>query len=145
MSESTISGAALAATKRRIVRVSREDGQVVANAVEVGDGMWSRFLGLMGRANVYPDEGLWLIPCRSVHMYFMRTAIDVIFLDKHHRVVRVLSRLRPWTTMVWPVWKAQSALELAPGTAERLAIRVGELLNLESPALARSNPGPMRP
>ncbi|MHB8556243.1 MAG: DUF192 domain-containing protein, partial [Candidatus Dormibacteria bacterium] len=120
--------AALAGRGEAAVRLA--DGRYLARRVVVARSVFSRFMGLMGRAEPEPDEGLWLVPCRSIHMFFMRTAIDVAFLDRQGVVVRAVSRMRPWSlrpigVTLLPVARAHSALELAPGTLERLGVGVG--------------------
>lgn len=110
------------------VSVGLEDGRRLAARVRVAKSSWARFLGLMGRRRLDPEEGLWLLPCRSIHMFFMRTAIDVVFLDRQGRAVRAVSRMRPWSlrpfsVTLLPVRSAHSALELAPGTLERIGFK----------------------
>jgi len=115
--------------------VSVAGGGEVVGRVTVARSVWARFLGLMGRPQLAADEGLWLVPCRSIHMFFMRTAIDVAFLDRQGVVVRAVSRMRPWSlrpvgVTLLPVARAHSALELAPGTLERLGVAAGTHLHL---------------
>lgn len=143
-----------------VVALRLSDGRYLVPRVRVARSHLSRFLGLMGRGSLEPEEGLWLYPCRSIHMFFMRTAIDLVFLDRQQRVVRTVSRMRPWslrpvTVTLLPVAGACSTLELAPGTLERLAVGEGEQLsqelagatgaNLEAlagvPAAANPSPG----
>ncbi|WP_162136917.1 DUF192 domain-containing protein [Alcanivorax hongdengensis] len=80
-----------------------------------------RLVGLIGRARLAPDQALWIPHCRSIHMFFMRFAIDAVFLDAHGRVLRVHAGLKPWRTAT--VWRARSVLELAVGTAADLGIK----------------------
>ncbi len=61
---------------------------IVERAV-IASSYWSRFWGLMGHRTLGEDEGLLIEPCSSTHTMFMRFAIDVIFLDKERRVVKV--------------------------------------------------------
>jgi uncharacterized membrane protein (UPF0127 family) len=92
--------------------------------------MWSRFMGLMGRETLPSGHGLWIEPCSSIHMFFMRFAIDVLFLDREGRVKRVLLRLRPWR--VSPVvLGARTVVELPAGTLRDKAL-VGQRLRLET-------------
>lgn len=117
-----------------------DDGRYLARRVVVAKGVFSRFMGLMGRADLDPEEGLWLVPCRSIHMFFMRTAIDVAFLDRQGVVVRAVSRMRPWSlrpvgVTLLPVARAHSALELAPGALERLGVAEGAHLDLVDAAV----------
>lgn len=90
-------------------------GAVLAARIAKADNYASRSKGLLGRDALNRDEGLWIIPCPMIHTFFMRFAIDVLFLDKNLKVLRVLENLRPWRLSPW-VWQAHSVLELAGGT-----------------------------
>jgi len=94
-------------------------GRLLAGRVTRADSALARARGLLGRDSLHRDEGLWLLPCRQVHTFFMRFAIDVVFLDRGLRVVRVCPALAPWRLSPW-VARAASALELAAGTAAGL-------------------------
>lgn len=61
-----------------------------------------------------PGEGLWLVPCESIHTFFMRFPIDLIYLDRHHRVKRVRTAVSPWRLSV--CFSAHSVIELPGGT-----------------------------
>ena len=114
-----------------VLRATTASGAVVADRVRVASGPWSRFVGLMGRRSLAAGEGLWLVPCGSVHMFFMRMPLDVVFLDREQRVVRIAAGLRPWRATL-PVRRAKSALELAAGTCAGVGLAVGETLTLGS-------------
>jgi hypothetical protein len=112
------------------VVVRAANGTVVARQVTVADRFGPRLMGLMGRAQLDPDEGLWLVPCNSVHMFFMRTPLDIAYLDRQLRVVRCVPEMREWQVKLLPVRHAHSALELAPGTLRRKGISEGEELKI---------------
>ncbi|MGH7610674.1 MAG: DUF192 domain-containing protein [Candidatus Dormibacteria bacterium] len=114
----------------RSVTVRTEQGQVLAREVKVGDGFWDRLVGLMGRSHLHDEEGLWLLPCRGVQTMFMRTPLDVAYLDRQQRVVRSFRELPPWRGH-WVIAKAHSALELAPGTLRQHNVEEGQQLILE--------------
>lgn len=80
----------------------------------VADTAGSRMRGLLGRPPLEPGEGLLLVPCRAVHTFFMRYPIDVVFLDRELRVLRVCSRVRPWRLRACR--RAQAVLELPAGS-----------------------------
>src|SRR5437763_16535808 len=80
----------------RVTRVLNGAGDVVVERCFVADKPWSRMRGLLGRSQLPVGEGLFLKPCGSVHMFFMRFPIDVVFLDRELSVVGVVSCLRPW-------------------------------------------------
>ena len=70
-------------------------GTCLARRVEVADSSETRTKGLLGRSGLEPDSGLWIEPCEWVHMFGMKFAIDIVVLDKNHRVVGVKANLRP--------------------------------------------------
>jgi uncharacterized protein len=112
----------------RIVSVTREDGAVVCERCVVAHSVLRRMKGLLGRRDLPAGEGIHLRPASSVHMFFMRFPIDVVFLDRDLRVVDVRENLRPWRVAARR--GAKSALELAAGEAERRGLRVGDRLAL---------------
>ena len=110
-------------------------GNVVAPKVAIASTFQSRRRGLLGRASLAPDEGLHLIPCRSVHTLRMKFAIDVVFLDRKLVVTKVAPNVkpgRPWLASR----KAHSTLELAAGVAVAKRIEVGDRLRFVPPAAA---------
>src|SRR3954454_6045063 len=124
------------AIQLRARNVSREAELV--SRLEVADSLWARFMGLMGRANMDPDTGLWLSGTNGIHMMFMRFAIDAVFLTKPdpardgvRSVLSVHSGLRAWIGIVPYVRGANSVLELPVGTIERTGTVVGDLVALE--------------
>jgi uncharacterized membrane protein (UPF0127 family) len=103
-----------------------DGGRVVCDRCEIADGPVTRARGLLGRNGLDQGEGLLLKPTFSIHTFFMRFPIDVVFLDKTGSVVDVVGRLRPWRAATRI--RARAALELAAGEADRLGIQVGERL-----------------
>jgi uncharacterized protein len=100
--------------------------------------------GLLRHASLPAGEGLLLTPAPSVHTALMRFPIDVIFLDKELRVVRLVERLVPWRTA--SARRARAALELAEGEAARRGVSVGDILSVvderdyDGPARVTSGP-----
>ncbi|MCH6267633.1 DUF192 domain-containing protein [Neobacillus citreus] len=92
--------------------------------INMADTFFKRFKGLMFRKNPITNEGLWIVPCNAVHMFFMKFPIDVVLLDKQNEVVEIHHTLRPWR-ITKPVKEAYSTLELPAGSAEELGINVG--------------------
>jgi uncharacterized membrane protein (UPF0127 family) len=113
----------------QVYRVETESGSLVAEHVEVADTIWSRFVGLMFRRELPPGHGLVIRPCNSIHMFFMRFALDVVFIDGDGRVVRVLDSIRPWRASSL-VRGAKAAIELPAGTAGRAALAPGTVVRM---------------
>ncbi len=92
------------------------------------DTSLARMKGLLGRHALKQGEGLIIRPCQSVHMFFMRFSIDVIFVDKVNIVVGLCPNLRPFNLS--PIfWKSACAIELPAGTIERTSTAVGDQIS----------------
>jgi uncharacterized protein len=109
--------------------VRRPDGTLVCDPCVVADTAPSRMRGLLGRDSLEPAEGLLIRPTNSVHMFFMRFPIDVVFLDRELTVKKIVEVLRPWRMA--GSRGAKAALEIPAGEAARRGITVGERLRLE--------------
>jgi uncharacterized membrane protein (UPF0127 family) len=97
--------------------------------MEVPRTFIGRGLGLMFRRRLAPGEGLWLEPCRSVHMFFMRFPLDLLFIARDGTVLRAVEDLRPWRVSP-AVWRARAVAELPAGTIAGLRIIAGDTLQL---------------
>ena len=95
--------------------------------VEVADSFFNRLRGLMFRKHLEVGHGLLITSCNSIHMMFMRFAIDVVYLDKDYTIIKIVRNLRPWLG-VSICLSASSALELNSGEAQRLNLQVGQKL-----------------
>jgi uncharacterized protein len=82
--------------------------------------------GLLGRDTLAPGEGLLIRPASSIHTFFMRFAIDGVFVDRAGTVVKVVSGLRPWRCAA--ARRAAAVLELAAGEAAARGVQVGDRL-----------------
>ena len=124
-------------------------GTSLADAVETAGSLWGRFMGLMGRRSLDAGHALWLPGDNGIHMFFMRFAIDAVFLGKPEagvagssgsagssgatggrRVVAAKRRLRPWIGLVPLVRTANGVLELPAGTIADTGTEVGDVVHL---------------
>lgn len=112
------------------MRLTKLDGTVVAEPLEVASSFFARGLGLMFRRGLPQGGGLLIHQCSGIHMMFMRFPIDAVFMDRANQVVKVYHRLPPWIGMVPLVWKADRVAELPAGTAQRLRLGPGDRLAL---------------
>ncbi|HKR99709.1 MAG TPA: DUF192 domain-containing protein [Candidatus Dormibacteraeota bacterium] len=101
----------------------------MAAELEIADTVWRRFIGLMGRAELPQGHGLLIRPCSSIHMFFMRFAIDVAFIDDEGRVLRAYHGIKPWR-LSRVVFGAKAALELPAGTLARAGVEKGSRLSV---------------
>src|ERR1041385_3301979 len=109
-----------------VVTLAREDGPVVCERCTVAATSLRRMKGLLGRSGLSPDEGMWIRPASSVHTFFMRFPIDVVFLDRDLVVRKVAPSVKPWRMAF--ARHSRSVLELSAGEAGRRGIAEGKQL-----------------
>jgi hypothetical protein len=102
---------------------------------EVADSFVSKLSGLIGRSSLAAGSGLYFPGTNSIHMLFMRFAIDVLFVgaprgDGAQLVVALKPNLRPWTGIVWYVRGARGALEVPAGSLAGTGLKVGDYVRL---------------
>ncbi|MGE5085504.1 MAG: DUF192 domain-containing protein [Bacillota bacterium] len=97
--------------------------------LEVAKSFTSRGKGLLGRSSLAEDRALWIHHCNSIHTFFMKFAIDCVFVDKNLKVKAVFQDVKPWR-LILPVWGASSVIEMASGMSSKLKISVGDQLNV---------------
>lgn len=105
--------------------INLDKGTVLAKKVYVAKNFFSRLRGLIGTASLENEAGLLIIPCSSVHSFFMRYPIDVVFLDHNNRVLKILYSLPPYR--IGPMVKgARKALELKAGVVSATGTEIGD-------------------
>jgi len=109
---------------------------VVATRCDVANSFLTRGFGLIPRSGLSEGEGLLITKSGSITMFFMRFAIDAIFLDRSMCVLRVAQNLRPWVPAIGAPRGSDSVLELPAGTAARTGTQAGDEL-ISSEAAAR--------
>ena len=103
-------------------------GTIIAHQVRRAKSPWLRTVGFLSRDAIEPDEGLWFDRCSAVHTIGMRSALDLIFLDKSGCVISVLRAAKP--NQAWlSAPGAATIVELGPSSSARAEI--GERLTLE--------------
>ena len=111
----------------RVLNLTRNT-QLAHNAQLAGNGP-NRRKGLLGRESLTDGEGLWIVPCEAVHTFWMRFPIDLVYLDRRHRVVKTRSNVRPWRLS--GCMRAHSVLELPVGTILQTETMPGDALTLD--------------
>lgn len=96
------------------MKVSISAGEIkISDNILVADNVLTRLIGLMFRKKPLAD-GLLLEPCQSIHTFFMRYPLDVVFLNHDNQAVKIIRNLSPWR-MTWIYFKAKKTLELPAG------------------------------
>ena len=76
--------------------VNRSSGAVLATTLLPAFDRRSRNDGLLGREGLPSGAALVLAPCQAVHTWFMRFPIDIVFVSKSGRVLKVKRAVGPW-------------------------------------------------
>jgi uncharacterized protein len=96
----------------------------LATNFEVADNPFKRLFGLMGRKHLPQGHGLFLRPCSSIHTFFMRFPIDVVFIDRDNRVVKLCPAVKPWRFVLGGKG-AHAVLELPAGALDGATLAAG--------------------
>lgn len=112
----------------RILR-NASNGRVLASRVMRAENFITRGVGLLPRATVADDEGLWIDGCSAVHTVGMRATIDLFFLDRDGRILKIVSGARP-NRLVISCARSVAVVELGSGSEPR-DVLVGDRLVLE--------------
>ena len=118
---------------------NRTRNSALATRLTLADTPQTRDRGLLGRDGLAPGEGLWIIPCQAIHMFFMRFSIDLIYIDRQKRVRKVKSNIAPWR--ISTCFTAHSVLELPVGIVRETGTRRGDLLEISPAPSLVSDPG----
>lgn len=103
---------------------------VLADAAEVADTSSKRRTGLLKHTSLQAGDGLWIAPCESVHSFFMKFTIDVLYLDRKHRIKKIRPEMAPWR--ISGCLTAHSVLELPAGTIARTGTQAGDQLEIKN-------------
>lgn len=99
--------------ERRLKITNQTRGTEMASSVEVADTAPRRSKGLLGRKGLQPGTALWIVPCESVHTFGMQFALDLVYLDKQNRIVKIRRNVPPWRMSL--CLRAHSVLEFPAG------------------------------
>ena len=110
--------------------VNAATGAVLAMRLEPAFDSESRRRGLLGRDGLDPEAAILIAPCNSVHTFFMRFTIDVVFASKDGRVLKVCRRLKPWR--IAASLRAHAAIEFDSSAGATEALKPGDLLAIET-------------
>jgi uncharacterized protein len=113
-------------------------GTMIAARAELARTFAARGQGLMGRASIGAGEGLVIDPEWSIHMFFMRFAIDVIFVGPDDRVVGLRRALPPWAPFAGVApWRGRYVIELPVGAIDSSETQLGDQIAIQESAGAQ--------
>jgi uncharacterized membrane protein (UPF0127 family) len=101
--------------------------QILLSDLKEARSFVARTKGLLGTNDLAIGSGLWIHRCNSIHTFFMRYSLDCIFLDKDMNVCKLVRDVKPGR-VVWPIWSADSVIEMKAGSLDQMSIYAGDLL-----------------
>ena len=114
-------------TKLRATNATR--GTVLADRADIADTSAKRRTGLLKHSGLASGEGLWIVPCEGVHTFFMKFPIDVVFLNRKRKVLKVRTNMGRGRIAL--SLRAHSVLELPAGRLAETGTQAGDQLELE--------------
>ena len=110
-----------------IINTTRQT--VLGERIRVAETTLSRMVGLLRDHCLEPGSGLLIYPTQAIHTVAMRFAIDVLFVDRHWRVVHVRPNMVPFR-MTGIHWRARCVVELPSGVIANTLTAVGDQLSV---------------
>lgn len=104
-------------------------GNIIASQGILADNFFARLKGLIGRKRLDEGEALCINPCKSVHTFFMRFSIDIVFVDKNGVVCLIVNDLEPYKVSRY-VASAKYVIELPNGKCKKSELEVGDKVDM---------------
>ena len=108
----------------RVVNATRKIE--IADRVELAGSGAKRSKGLLGRSGLGQGEGMWIVPCEAVHTFWMKFSLDLVYLDRQHRVAKIRRNVPPWRLSA--CLTAHSVIEFAAGAIRESDLQPGDKL-----------------
>jgi uncharacterized membrane protein (UPF0127 family) len=115
----------LRSPERAWTLVDADSGVRLAAQVTAAVDSATRRRGLLGRTEMH-DEALIIAPCNAVHTFFMRMAIDILFVTRDGRVTKAVQAVAPWR--ITASFGAFATIEMAAGTLARTGAAAGRVV-----------------
>jgi len=109
----------------RLTAINTTRNVRLTECARIADTFSTRLVGLLRDRQLEVGDGLWILPCNSIHSMWMRFIFDAVFLDKELRVVHLMQEMKPWRISKI-VFTAHSVLEVPAGLIVQTATQLGD-------------------
>jgi len=106
--------------------INKTNNSCIASDANIARTFSQRLIGLLLKKSISREEALIFYGVSSIHMFFMRFPIDVLYLDKEMKVLKIKHSLLPWRMSFCP--KASITIELPAGKAKTTLAKTGDTL-----------------
>jgi len=118
-----------------LIAMNTTRGVRLTECARVADNFYTRLVGLLRDKQLASGDGLWIVPCNSIHSIGMKFDFDAVFLDKNLRVVHLMSEMKPWR-LSRMVFAAHSVLEVPAGIIAQTATEIGDQFEMTRDSVA---------
>jgi uncharacterized protein len=112
----------------RFQLVNTRTGAAIADPVVGAFDPAARRRGLLGRDGLSAGEALIIAPTNAIHTFFMRFDIDVAFVARDGRILKIRAAIPPWR--VSAAIRAFAVVEMPAGALAAADTRAGDTLAL---------------
>ena len=102
---------------------------VLAQDIIEAKSFGARAKGLLGRTDLPHGSVMWIPRCNSIHTWFMKFSLDLVFADKDLKVCAVYENIPPWK-IIGPILKARSVFEFSQGSITKELVETGDQLHV---------------
>lgn len=104
---------------------------LISDNVNVAENFFSRAIGLIEKKSFPDAQALVIKPCNSIHTFFMKFPIDVLFVNKNNKIISIYENVKP--NRILPVhFNSKLVVELASGQIRVNNICLGDIIRIES-------------
>ena len=109
--------------------INKKNNKIVIENLLIANNPISRIIGLLFKKRLNESEGLLILPCKSIHSYFMQFNFDAVFLDKENKIVHLIKNMPSWKVSPF-VLSAHSVLELPAGIIDVNELELNDILEI---------------
>ena len=102
--------------------------QIEYGKAAMADTFWLRLRGLLGRT-FDSFDALILLPCSSIHTCFMKYPIDLLFVGRAMKILKIEENVQPWT-LHKGCSTSHLVVEFPAGKVKKLGIKTGDTLQV---------------
>jgi len=110
--------------------INKNNEIILSDKLKIANNPLSRMIGLLGKRKLNKGEGLYIIPCNSIHSFFMKFKFDVIFINKKNKIVYLIEDMPAWRASKI-CFSANSVIELPSGVIKETKTNIGDILEFK--------------
>ena len=107
-----------------------KQNKLIFGDIKIADNLFTRTIGLISKKSLDDGEGLLIKPCCSIHTFFMKFNIDVVFLDSKNQILAIYENVTPFKVLPIHI-TACYVLELKAGEISKSGLGVGDEIFFE--------------